>query len=270
MRAFSYRAIYLSGVDFLRGQTKVLSDIGFSVGAGELVAVMGHSGCGKTTLLELVSGLLFPTKGVVEICHRNLNICTTSELFGIRRQMGILFQTGALFGDLSVFDNVAFPLRELTFLPEDAVRDLTWMKLEAVGLRSAAQLFPAELSGGMARRVALARAVALDPRVLLCDEPFSGLDPVSVRTTANLIRSVTDIFRSATMVITHNIGESIRIFDRIFLLMGGSLVFDGSSEDMFSSENEMVKNFISGKFDKSPSKSVPLSDLTLAENLRIS
>ncbi|WP_092484160.1 ABC transporter ATP-binding protein [Candidatus Ichthyocystis hellenicum] len=270
MRGFSYRAVYLSGVDFFRGKTKVLSDISLSVGAGELVAVMGHSGCGKTTLLELASGLLFPAKGVVEVCHRNLNFCTTTELFRLRRQMGILFQTGALFSDLSVFDNVAFPLRELTFLPGDAVRDLTWMKLEAVGLRSAARMFPSELSGGMARRVALARAIALDPRVLLCDEPFSGLDPVSVSAIAALIRSITNIFRSATMVVTHNIGESIHIFDRIFLLIGGSLVFDGSSDEMLSSRNEMVKNFISGKFDKAPSRAIPSGEATLAENLRIS
>ncbi|WP_092401295.1 MULTISPECIES: ABC transporter ATP-binding protein [Candidatus Ichthyocystis] len=267
MYGFSGKAIHLSGVDFFREETRILSDISLSVNYGEIVAVMGFSGGGKTTLIELMAGLLFPSKGYVEVCKLNLSHCSLSDLFSIRRQMGILFQTGALFSDLSVFDNVAFPLREITSFSGEAISDLTWMKLEAVGLRSAATLFPSELSGGMARRVSLARAISLDPRILLCDEPFSGLDPAAVNSISNLILSLTRIFNLSTVIITHHVGDLINIFDRVLLLVGGSLVFDGTPGEFLSSEKNEVQSFIRGDVNLVHRSSV--SSLSLAENLRI-
>jgi phospholipid/cholesterol/gamma-HCH transport system ATP-binding protein len=216
---------------------------------GKVVAIMGVSGSGKTTLLRLMSGVVKPTRGEVRVAGALVNELGRDSLYQMRRRMGMLFQFGALFTDLSVFDNVAFQMREHTELPERMIRDLVMMKLHAVGLRGAHRLMPSELSGGMARRVALARAIALDPMLMMYDEPFTGLDPISLGVIANLIRRLNDALGATSIVVTHDVQEALDIVDYVYYLSDGRMVAHGTPEDMRASTDPLVRQFVYGEPD---------------------
>ncbi|MEN3293427.1 MAG: phospholipid/cholesterol/gamma-HCH transport system ATP-binding protein [Burkholderiales bacterium] len=216
---------------------------------GKIIAVMGGSGSGKTTVLRLIGGQLRPQSGTVAVDGQNVHALDTKGLYALRRKMGMLFQHGALFTDLTVFENVAFPLREHTNLPEDLIRDLVLMKLHAVGLRNAAPLKPSEISGGMARRVALARAVALDPQLIMYDEPFAGLDPISMGVIANLIRRLNDALGSTSILVSHDVHESFAIADYVYFLSNGKIVAEGTPEALLVSTDPYVKQFVHAEPD---------------------
>ena len=210
---------------------------------------MGGSGSGKTTILRLLGGQVKPQLGSVQVGGLNVPSLKHAELFALRRRMGMLFQFGALFTDMRVFENVAFPLREHTALSDAAIRDLVLMKLHAVGLRGAAGLMPSEISGGMARRVALARAIALDPELIMYDEPFAGLDPISLGVTANLIRSLNTSLGATSIIVTHDVEESLAIVDYVYFLAEGKIVAQGTPDQIRASELPYVKQFVSGAPD---------------------
>jgi phospholipid/cholesterol/gamma-HCH transport system ATP-binding protein len=241
--------VSLRDVRFAYGEREVLRGIDLSVRRGQVVAIMGGSGCGKTTLLRLIGGQLRATAGTVEVEGRDVARLSGGELYALRRRMGMLFQFGALFTDMSVFDNVAFPLREHTDLPADMVRDLVLMKLQAVGLRGAAQLHPNELSGGMARRVALARAVALDPMLILYDEPFAGLDPISLGIIGQLIRRLNDALGASSVMVTHDVHESLAIVDYIYFVSDGRIVAQGTPDEIRASRDPFVHQFVHAEAD---------------------
>ncbi|MBM3636234.1 MAG: ABC transporter ATP-binding protein, partial [Alphaproteobacteria bacterium] len=207
-------------VQFAYGERPILDDLSLTIRRGEIIAIMGASGGGKTTLLGLIGGRLTPRSGQVIVENQNVPTLSKSSLYKLRRRIGMLFQFGALFTDLSVFDNVAFPYREQTDLSEEMIRALVLMKLEAVGLRGAAHLMPSELSGGMARRVALARAITLDPSIMLYDEPFTGLDPISVGIIGRLIKRLNAALGMTSVIVTHDLNETLRIADRVVVLSG--------------------------------------------------
>lgn len=216
---------------------------------GKVVAVMGGSGCGKTTVMRLVGGMVRPQRGRVTFNGADIDVMDQAALYAVRRQMGMLFQFGALFTDLSVFDNVAFPLREHTDLPESMIRDLVLMKLNAVGLRGARDLMPAQISGGMARRVALARAIALDPALLMYDEPFAGLDPISLGLTANLIRDLNDALGASTIIVSHDVQETFQIADYVYFIANGRIAAEGAPEDLRASSDPFVRQFVHAEAD---------------------
>ena len=226
--------VEIEDVEFGYGDRPVLKGVNLTARRGQVVAIMGSSGCGKTTLLRLIGGQLKPGQGRVRVAGQSVGELGQAGLYRLRRKMGMLFQFGALFTDISVFDNVAFQLREHTDLPEYAIRDLVLMKLHAVGLRGAAQLMPSELSGGMARRVALARAIALDPMLVMYDEPFAGLDPISLGVTGNLIRRLTDTLGLTSLVVTHDVQESLKIVDYVYFVSEGVIVAEGTAAEMRS------------------------------------
>jgi phospholipid/cholesterol/gamma-HCH transport system ATP-binding protein len=223
---------------------KVLRGVNLSVPRGKVVAIMGGSGCGKTTLLRLIGGQLRARGGGVSVFGEAIHDLDREGLYRMRRRMGMLFQFGALFTDISVFDNVAFPLREHTDLPEELIRDLVLMKLHAVGLRGAAHLKPSELSGGMARRVALARTVALDPQIIMYDEPFAGLDPISLGVIGQLIRRLNDALGASSIVVTHDVQESLKIVDYIYFLSEGAVVAEGTPDEIRASSDPWVHQFL--------------------------
>ncbi len=210
---------------------------------------MGGSGCGKTTLLRIIGGALRPTGGSARVLGREVSTLSQGELYEQRRRMGMLFQFGALFTDMPVFDNVAFQMREHTDLPESQIRDLVLMKLDAVGLRGAANLMPSELSGGMARRVALARAVALDPTLILYDEPFAGLDPISLGVIARLIRKLNDSLGATSIIVTHDVQESLQIVDYVYFVSEGQVVAHGTPDEVRKSGEPFVRQFVNGEPD---------------------
>nr|WP_308633022.1 ABC transporter ATP-binding protein [Massilia norwichensis] len=216
---------------------------------GKLIAVMGGSGSGKTTVLRLIGGQIRPQRGTVSVNGEVVHRLDTENLYRLRRKMGMLFQFGALFTDLTVFENVAFPLREHTELPEEVLRDLVLMRLNAVGLRNAAKLKPNEISGGMARRVALARAIALDPELIMYDEPFAGLDPISMGVTANLIRNLNDTLGSTSILVSHDVNETFSIADYVYFLSGGKIVAQGTPAEMRASSDPYVKQFVNAEPD---------------------
>lgn len=241
--------IQISSLNFSYGESEIFQnlDVGFS--AGKVTAIMGGSGSGKTTILKLIGGQVRPQKGRV-ICDRKVvNHMRHNELFAHRKTIGMLFQFGALFTDLNVFENVAFPLREQTALPDAAIKDLVLLKLHAVGLRGASRLMPAELSGGMARRVALARAIALDPSLMLYDEPFTGLDPISTAITGNLIRTLNDTLGITSVFVTHDIKASFKVADEVVLLSRGCVTARGKPEDLMESTDPLVQQFVNGEVD---------------------
>ncbi len=241
------------GVRFGYGPRAIIADLSLSVRPREVLAIMGGSGVGKTTLLRLIAGLVRPQTGQVTVFGESLDGYRSDRLYAMRRRMGLLFQFGALFTDLSCFENVAFPLREHAKLPESVLRDVVLLKLEAVGLRGAAQLMPSEISGGMARRVALARAIALDPELILYDEPFAGLDPISLGVTARLIRRLNDALGASSVIVTHDVEETFEIADRIAVLApsadGARLVALGAPQDLLASTDPYVQQFLEGRED---------------------
>ena len=216
---------------------------------GKVIAVMGGSGCGKTTLFRLIGGALRPTKGYVKVDGQVIQELDRQGLYEMRRKMGVLFQFGALFTDMSVFDNVAFQMREHTDLPEEIIRDLVMMKLHAVGLHGTQNLMPAELSGGMARRVALARTIALDPMLILYDEPFAGLDPISLSVVGDLIRRLNDALGATSIIVTHDVQESLKIVDYVYFMASGVIVAEGTPDEIRASDRDFVHQFVHGEMD---------------------
>jgi len=241
--------VQLQDVRFAYGERVILRGIDLDIPRGKVVAIMGGSGCGKTTLLRLIGGQLRASGGTVNVAGQDLARLSTRELYALRRRMGMLFQFGALFTDMSVFDNVAFPLREHTDLQPELIRDLVLMKLNAVGLRGAATLKPAELSGGMARRVALARAIALDPMLIMYDEPFAGLDPISLGVIGQLIRRLNDALGASTIMVTHDILESLQIVDYVYFISEGRIVAHGTPDEIRASTDPFVQQFIHAEAD---------------------
>lgn len=241
--------VEIRDLHFSYGDRSILSGLHMDFPRGKVIAVMGGSGSGKTTILRLIGGQLRPQAGRVSVDGQTVNALDTKALYTLRRKMGMLFQHGALFTDLTVFENVAFPLREHTHLPEELIRDLVLMKLHAVGLRNAAQLKPSEISGGMARRVALARTVALDPPLIMYDEPFAGLDPISMGVIANLIRRLNDVLGSTSILVSHDVHESFAIADYVYFLSQGKIVAHGTPSAMLESDDPYVKQFVHAEPD---------------------
>jgi phospholipid/cholesterol/gamma-HCH transport system ATP-binding protein len=241
--------VEIAGVHFSFGTRAILTDLNMTVPRGKLVVIMGGSGSGKTTVLRLIGGMLTPQSGQIRIDNVLLDPNDTANLYALRRKMGMLFQQGALFTDLTAFDNVAFPLREDTDLPESMIRDLVLLKLQVVGLRNAAGMKPAEMSGGMARRVALARAIALDPPLVMYDEPFAGLDPIAKGVIANLIRTLNDALGLTSIVVSHDVQESLAMADSIYFLSGGSIIAHGTPAQIRASQHPYVVQFIHGAKD---------------------
>jgi phospholipid/cholesterol/gamma-HCH transport system ATP-binding protein len=241
--------VEIRDLHFAYGTRSILSNLQMDFPRRKVIAVMGGSGCGKTTVLRLIGGQIRPQQGSVSVDGEIVHQLDTDNLFRLRRKMGMLFQFGALFTDLSVFDNVAFPLREHTDLPEALIRDLVLMKLQAVGLRNAHKLKPSEISGGMARRVAVARAVALDPQLIMYDEPFAGLDPISMGVTANLIRNLNDALGSTSILVSHDVHECFAIADYVYFMSAGKIVAQGTPAELKTSEDPYVKQFVNAAPD---------------------
>ncbi len=239
----------LEGVRFGYRERSILDEVSLTVRPGSIVALVGGSGSGKTTILRLIGGLIQPSRGSVLFEGKSLASLDRDGLYAVRRRMGMLYQFGALFTDLSVFDNVAFPLREHTGLDETVIRDLVLLKLNAVGLRGVAHYRTAQLSGGMARRVALARAIALDPPLIMYDEPFAGLDPISLATVAQLIRRLTETLGCASILVSHDIKDTFAIADYVYLLARGRIAAEGTPAAMQASSDPNVRQFLDGDID---------------------
>ena len=241
--------VEIRDVNFSYDSRSILKGINMAFPKGKLVAIMGLSGCGKTTILRHIGGVLKPTKGYVKVDGQIIHELDQDSLYRMRRKMGMLFQFGALFTDMTVFDNVAFQMREHTDLPEEIIRDLVMMKLHAVGLYGTQDLMPSELSGGMARRVALARAVALDPMLIMYDEPFAGLDPISLTVVGDLIRRLSDSLGATSIVVTHDIQESLKIVDYVYFMASGVIVAEGTPDEIRASDKDFVHQFVHGEMD---------------------
>ena len=242
-------AVELTDVSFAYDVRAVLSGITMTIPRGKIVAIMGASGSGKTTILRLIGGQLKPRSGQVRVGGQSVPDLDAEALYELRRKCGMLFQFGALFTDINVFENIAFPMREHTELSEELVRDLVLMKLHAVGLRGAAYLMPSELSGGMARRVALARAIALDPMLVMYDEPFAGLDPISLGVIGQLIRRLNDALGITSVVVTHDVYESLKIVDYLYFVSDGRIVASGTPAEVRASTDPFVRQFVDGDSD---------------------
>ena len=241
--------VELRGVSFHYGSRRVLNGINLRIPRGKVVAILGGSGCGKTTILRLIGGQLRPGAGEVWVDGQSVPDLDRDRLYQVRRNMGMLFQMGALFTDMTVFDNVAFQVREHTDLPESLIAPLVLMKLHAVGLRGARDLMPSELSGGMARRVALARAIALDPQLMLYDEPFAGLDPISLGVVGQLVRKLNDALGITSIVVTHDVQESLKIVDYVYLISEGAVLAEGDVPAIRESKDPFVRQFVDGEAD---------------------
>lgn len=238
--------VRIRGLTFYRGDRKIFDDVDFDIPRGGVTAIMGPSGTGKTTLLKLIGGQLRPDAGTIEVDGLDVHKLSTRELYRLRMRMGMLFQSGALLTDLSVFDNVAYPLREHTRLNASMIRKLVLMKLEAVGLRGSHALMPGELSGGMARRVAMARAIALDPMMIMYDEPFTGQDPISMGVLVQLIRRLNDAAGISSIVVSHDVGETLSIADLAYVISDGRVIESGAPQQLRESDNVATRQFIDG------------------------
>ena len=234
---------------FSYGKRAVLKGVDLDIPGKSVVGILGASGAGKTTLLQIIGGALRPASGSVKVFGRVVHELDPNALYALRRQLGMMFQRGGLFTDLSVFENVAFPIREHTRLPEDVIHDLVVMKLHAVGLRGAKDLMPAELSGGMSRRIALARAIALDPDLIVYDEPFAGLDPITLNVICNLIRTLNDALGATSVVVTYDVNEAIKLADYLYILGEGVIVGHGPTQEMLESRDPFVHQFLHAEPD---------------------
>ena len=234
---------------FAYGRRRVLKGVHLDIPRGKVVAILGTSGSGKSTLLQLMGGSLRPSRGRVTVCGQDVHALDPEQLYALRRQMGMMFQQGGLFSDLSTFENVAFPIREHTRLPEAIIHDLVLMKLNAVGLRGAQRLMPSELSGGMGRRVALARAIALDPPLIIYDEPFAGLDPITLNVVCHLIRTLNDALGSTSVVVTYDVHEAVQLADYLYILGDGVIAAHGATADMVRSTDPFVHQFLHAEPD---------------------
>ncbi|MBY7667806.1 phospholipid ABC transporter ATP-binding protein MlaF [Vibrio anguillarum] len=241
--------VTIKNLTFSRSGRKIFDDVSLSVPQGKITAIMGPSGIGKTTLLRLIGGQLFPEKGEIWFDKQNIPMLSRKKLYQARKKMSMLFQSGALFTDLNVFDNVAFPLREHTQLDESLIKTLVLLKLEAVGLRGAALLMPSELSGGMARRAALARAIALDPELIMYDEPFVGQDPITMGVLVELIRNLNQALGVTSIVVSHDVPEVMSIADWVYLLADGKVIAKGTPNDLYQNSDPRVQQFLQGDAD---------------------
>lgn len=238
--------VQIQRLSYQRGGRTIFSNIDLDIARGKITAIMGPSGCGKTTLLRLIGGQLKPNAGAVYVNSVLINNLSQAKLYPLRCKMGILFQSGALFTNLTVFENIAFPLREHTQLPDFMIRDIVMMKLESVGLRGTAELMPSQLSGGMARRIALARAIALDPELIMYDEPFAGLDPIALGVILKLIRDLNKALSMTTVLVSHDVQEVMHIADYIYLIANGKIIGRGTPEELSMNKNPELKQFLQG------------------------
>ncbi|KMV30147.1 ABC transporter ATP-binding protein [Photobacterium swingsii] len=241
--------VTINNMTFMRGERRIFDDVSIDVPKGKITAIMGPSGIGKTTLLRLIGGQLAPDSGDVWFDGHNIPTLNRKQLYQVRKRMSMLFQSGALFTDMTVFDNIAFPLREHTDLPDDLLRTLVLLKLEAVGLRGAAQLMPNELSGGMARRAALARAIALDPELIMYDEPFVGQDPITMGVLVKLIRDMNQALGVTAVIVSHDVPEVMSIADKVYLLSGGKIIGSGSPSELRANPDPQIRQFLDGDAD---------------------
>ncbi len=241
--------IEIRNLSFARGERAIFNGLSMNVKRGKITAIMGPSGTGKTTLLRIIGGQLKPDRGEVLVGGRDVARMSRRQLFEVRREIGMLFQSSALFTDLSVFENVAFPMRVHTALPEDSIRDLVLMKLNAVGLRGARDLRPSQLSGGMSRRVALARAIALDPQLVMYDEPFTGQDPIAIGVLLTLIRGLNEALDITSLLVSHDIHETVSIADQIFIIADGTVVGEGTPAELKDHTSSKVRQFMHGSPD---------------------
>lgn len=241
--------VEIRDLHFSYGTRVIFKGINLELPPDKVVAILGPSGCGKSTLLSLISGQLKPTRGSVTVCGRNVHELETDELYELRRHMGMMFQQGGLFSDLTVFENIAFQLREHTNLPDDIIRDIVLMKLNAVGLRGTHPMRTGDLSGGMSRRVALARAIAMDPQLIMYDEPFAGLDPISLNVIANLISTLNDALDAASIIVTYDVPEAMKAAEYVYLINEGVVAAEGTPETLRASTDPFVVQFLNAQPD---------------------
>lgn len=241
--------VTVQNLKFYRGDRAIYRSIDLAIKRGKITAIMGPSGCGKTTLLRLIAAQLRPNSGKIKLNDIDLATVSRKELYEMRKRVGMLFQSGALFTDLSVFENVAFALREHTTLPETMIRDLVLMKLEAVGLRGAKDLMPRELSGGMARRVAFARAISLDPELMMFDEPFAGQDPISMGVLATLIKRLNSAMGMTSIIVSHDIVETLAIADYVYIVANAKIMAQGSPDELNNSQDAWTRQFLDGTLE---------------------
>lgn len=249
MKKSVYNIIEIKYISFIRGQRLIFTDMSLTIPRGKITAIMGPSGIGKTTLLRLIGGQLQPEKGEIWFDGVNIPTLSRAELYAARKKMSMLFQSGALFTDMNVFDNVAFPLREHTVLAAEIIRTVVMMKLEAVGLRGAANLMPAELSGGMARRAALARAIALDPQLILFDEPFVGQDPITMGVLVKLIDELNHALGITCVIVSHDVPEVLSIADKAYIVAEQHVIAEGTAKELQQNKDARVRQFIDGIAD---------------------
>jgi phospholipid/cholesterol/gamma-HCH transport system ATP-binding protein len=261
--------VEIRDLNFAYDRRPILKGINMEFHRGKLVAIMGLSGCGKTTILRHIGGVLKPSKGYVKVDGQIIHELDRTGLYHMRRKMGMLFQFGALFTDMTVFDNVAFQMREHTELPEAVIHDLVMMKLHAVGLYGTQNLMPAELSGGMARRVALARTIALDPKLIMYDEPFAGLDPISLTVVGQLIRRLNDALGATSVIVTHDVQESLKIVDYVYFVSNGAIIAEGTADDIRASGEAFVHQFVHGEMDGPIPFHYPGANYKQGLNLRV-
>ena len=259
--------VEISELHFSYGEHSILRGLSLKIPRGKVVAILGGSGSGKSTLLKLIGGQLAPHKGWIKVADQLVHKLSTDELYALRRKMGMMFQSSGLFTDLSVYENLAFPLREHHKLPEELIRSLVLMKLDAVGLRGARDMMPGDLSGGMTRRVALARAIVTDPLLAMYDEPFAGLDPISLNVIATLIRKLNDALGLTSIVVTYDVSESLKLVDYIYVIADGRLIGEGAPDALLASEDPYLKQFLKALPDGPVRFHVPAKPL--AEELRL-
>lgn len=238
--------VVIENMSFAREERAIFDDISLQIPRGKITAVMGPSGTGKTTLLRLIGAELHPDAGLIRVDDVAIHNLSQKDLYTFRKKMGLLFQSSALFTSLNVLENVAFPLREHTKLPESMIREIVLMKLEAVGLRGAINLMPAELSGGMARRVALARSIVMDPALMMYDEPFTGQDPISMAVLVKLIKNLNSILGMTSIIVSHDVAETCAIADYVYILSGGRVIGEGEPRALMQADNPEVKQFMQG------------------------